>query len=116
MATNSHTPFGVLLPSLPSLPYVNQELKRIPSRTRVRLILLGLGEDLSQELHLAYLQSQAQGNDQMATRRAIHAAGERFRYHEIVRRAKYEVPEELAGTAYHRLVYGTEPEQENAAE
>ena len=116
MATNSRTPIGVLLPTLPSLPFVNQELQRIPGRTRACLIQLGLGGDLIQELHLSYFQSQAQGNTHVAIRRALHAAGERFRYHEIVRRAKYEVPEELAGAAYHRLVYGTEPGEDNTNE
>jgi hypothetical protein len=99
---------------VPSLPYTKRELRRIPSRTRERFRKLQLSEDLEQELHLSYYLAIAREIKGPALERALHAAGERFRYHNIVQPAKYEVPEALAGASYHRLMYGTDPEDTNA--
>ena len=110
MASHSSALSG---PELPSLPYTKQELRRIPSRARARFVRLGLLQDLEQELHLAYYQAIAGGVNGPALGRALHAAGERFRYRNLVRPAKYEVPEALAGASYHRLMYGAEPEDTN---
>lgn len=77
---------------------------------------LGLSQDLEQELHLAYYEGQSEKFDDTDTKKALHAAGERFRYREIVRRAKYEVPEEFAGAAYHSLMYGETPEPGDGAD
>ena len=103
------TPTGVSHPPLPSSEYVKQELKRIPIAARIRLNQLGFGADLEQELHLAYYLKIKDCPTPAALKRVIHAAGERLRYREVVRRAKYEVPEELAGRKYHLLMYGEEP-------
>jgi hypothetical protein len=108
MSKHKCAPTGVPDPALTARDYVRQELKRIPLRTRTRLSQLGLRADLEQELHLAYYQKARERPTSVALKRAIHAAGERLRYREIVRRAKYEVPEDLAGAAYHTLVYGIE--------
>lgn len=100
-------PNGVSDPALTSLHYVKQELKRISLRTKIRLKKLGLHADLEQELYLAYYNKVRERPTPAALKRAIHAAGERLRYREIVRRAKYEVTEDQAGPAYHTLVYGS---------
>jgi hypothetical protein len=105
------TPTGVPQPPLPSRDYVKQELRRIPIAARIRLNQLGFSADLEQELHLAYYLKIKDRPTPAALKRAIHAAGERLRYREVVRRAKYEVPEEFAGTNYHQLVYGTDPNE-----
>lgn len=95
---------------LPSHHFVKQELRRIPNSVRIGLHRLGLSQDLEQELHLAYYEKQSQKSNDAGIKKALHAAGERFRYREIVRRAKREVPEEFAGAAYHSLMYGEVPE------
>jgi hypothetical protein len=110
--TGISAPNRVPEPPLPSLDYVNQELKRIPHRSQLRLTKLGVRSDLEQELHLAFYRAIMSGSNPATLRRAIHAAGERLRYREIVRRAKFEVPEELAGSAYHQLMYGTYSDEE----
>jgi hypothetical protein len=99
-----------------SLAFVKQELKRIPRGVRIGLRKLGLFEDLIQELHLAYFLAQKKATGASDINRALHAAGERFRYREIVRRAQREVAEELAGAAYHSLVYGNTPETNGGAD
>lgn len=109
MKPTHSTPKGSSALVLPSLELVQQELKRIPTRARIRLNRLGFGADLEQELHLAYYLKIKERPAPAALKRAIHAAGERLRYREVVRRAKYEVPEELAGNKYHQLMYGTGP-------
>jgi hypothetical protein len=111
MRTNTLIPKGIAEPPLPSLDYVKQELRRIPNRAKIYLKQLGFGADLEQELHLAYYEKIREGPTPAALKRAIHAVGERLRYREVVRRAKYEVPEELAGRSYHLLMYGAEPEE-----
>lgn len=93
-----------------SLSFVRRELKRIPRVVRIGLRKLGLLEDLEQELHLAFFQTASLTNDFQEIARALHAAGERFRYREIVRRKEREVAEGFAGSAYHALVYGEAPE------
>lgn len=100
-------------PSLPSSLFVENELKRIPISSRITFNRLGLTEDLKQELHLAYYENQ--GKDVSSVKRALHAAGEKFRYHEIVRRAAREVPESLS-PEYQRLVYGRVPKTEEDSE
>ena len=105
------TPRVVADPLLPSTDYVKQELKRIPVSARIRLNQLGFSADLEQELHLTYYEKIKDRPTPAALKRAIHAAGERLRYREVVRRAKYEVPEELAGRKYHQLMYGTDPNE-----
>jgi hypothetical protein len=102
-------PSGVPQPFLPSFDYVKQELKRIPIAARIRLSQLGLSADLEQELHLAYYLIIKDRPTPTALKRTIHASGERLRYREVVRRAKYEVPEELAGRKYYLLMYGESP-------
>ena len=104
---------GIPYQKLASLPFVEQELKRIPLKTRRHLRNLGLGDDLEQELHLAYYKTLADRAAVNTVRRALHAAGERLRYREVVRPTKYQVPEERAGDSYHRLVYGIEPNPSN---
>lgn len=89
-----------------SLSFVKQELRRIPRGVRIGLRKLGLFDDLLQELHLAYLQAKPKAAQSTDISRALHAAGERFRYHQLVRRAQREVPEDFAGRAYRALVYG----------
>ena len=91
---------------LPSSDYIKQELRRIPIATRIRLRQLGMDCDLEQELHLAYYEKTRMSVTGAEIKRAIHAAGERLRYREVVRRAKYELPEEMAGHRYHLLMYG----------
>lgn len=100
----------------PSYHFVKQELRRIPNSVRIGLRRLGLSQDLEQELHLAYYGRQSQNVDDVVIRKALHAAGERFRYREIVRRAKHEVPEEFAGAAYHSLMYGEAPESDQGSD
>jgi hypothetical protein len=109
MNSYASTPPRVLEPLLPSLDYVKQELRRIPTAAKIRLNQLGFRADLEQELHLAYYENIKERPSPAALKRAIHAAGERLRYREVVRRAKYECPEELAGREYHLLMYGEEP-------
>jgi len=106
MNRDKSTPHGVPQPLLPSFDYVKNELKRIPISARIRLNQLGLSADLEQELHLAYYQKIKERPTPAALKRDIHAAGERLRYREVVRRAKYEQPEEFAGRQYHLLMYG----------
>ena len=101
-----------LLPA--AVSFVNQELKRIPTKTKTRLKRLGVFEDLTQDLHLTAYQEFKLNSEDDKVKRAMHAAGERFRYHEIVRRAKFEVPEELAGEKYHQYVYGKDEDQDLA--
>src|SRR2546427_472086 len=111
--TKNSAPTGASQPPLPSLDYVNQELRRIPKAARIGLNRLGFGADLTQELHLAYYETVRKDSTPAALKRAIHAAGERLRYREAVRRAKYDVPEEFAGRKYHLLMYGEDPNQES---
>ena len=113
MSKHSSAPTGVSQPPLASLDYVKQELKRIPRAARIGLNRLGFGADLTQELHLAYYETIRTEPTPAALKRAIHAAGERLRYREVVRRAKYDVPEELAGRKYHLLMYGEDPNQQS---
>jgi len=113
MNTDMSTPTGSFDSALPSLKFVQQELKRIPIAARIRLNQLGFRADLEQELHLAYYLKIKERPTPAALKRAIHAAGERLRYREVVRRAKYEVPEELAGAKYHQLMYGTSPNDDS---
>jgi hypothetical protein len=103
------TPNGVPRALSPSFVYIKQELKRIPITVRVRLNQLGLGDDLEQELHLAFYEKTAARATSAEVKRAIHAAGERLRYREIVRKAKYELPEDLAGHKYQLFMYGEDP-------
>src|ERR1700690_2209673 len=103
MAQASTIP-GLPLPS--SISFVTQELRRIPRSVHIGLSKLGLSEDLAQELHLAYYESHPTKDGGVAVKKALHAAGERFRYKEMVRRAQREVPEAFAGASYHSLVYG----------
>jgi hypothetical protein len=110
MASQSHVP-TVSLSLIPSTPFVEKELRRIPKSARIGFKKLGLLEDLKQELHLAFYQSQAP--DSVEPTKAMHAAGERFRYREVVRRARREVPEALAPRSYHTLVYGEPPEDDS---
>jgi hypothetical protein len=109
MKCTTSTQKGSSASALPSLELVQQELKRIPRGARIRLNRLGFGADLEQELHVAYYLKIKERPTPAALKRAIHAAGERLRYREVVRRAKYEVPEEFAGNKYHQLMYGTSP-------
>ncbi|MDX6403867.1 MAG: hypothetical protein QOH70_1322 [Blastocatellia bacterium] len=109
MNSNESTPTGVSEPLLPSLDYVKKELRRIPTAAKIRLNQLGVRDDLAQELHLAYYENIRKRSTAAVLKRAIHAAGERLRYREVVRRAKYEVPEDFAGREYHLLMYGEEP-------
>jgi hypothetical protein len=104
-------PAGVPQPLLASSLYVKRELQRIPIAARIRLNQLGFSPDLEQELHLAYFKKISEAATPEALTRAIHAAGERLRYREVVRRAKYQVPEEFAGSKYHQLMYGTDPNE-----
>lgn len=113
MSKQSSAPTGVPQPPLPSLEYVKQELNRIPRAARFGLNKFGFAADLTQELHLAYYDTIRTQPAPAALKRAIHAAGERLRYREVVRRAKYEVPEELAGRNYHLLMYGEDLNQES---
>src|SRR6266536_6017251 len=111
MNRETSTTAGVPQPLLPSFDYVKQELRRIPIAARIRLNQLGFSADLEQELHLAYYEKIKDRPTPAALKRAIHAAGERLRYRAVVRRAKYEVPEEFAGSKYHQLMYGTDPNE-----
>ena len=99
-----------------SLSFVKRELFRIPRGVRIGLRKLGLLEDLVQELHLAYYEAQAKAAENEEVSKALHAAGERFRYREVVRRAQREVHEDFAGGAYHALVYGEAPEPDEGSE
>lgn len=111
MASQSHVPTISVSP-IPSTPFVEKELRRIPKSARIGFKKLGLLEDLNQELHLAFYQSLAPENSGELAK-AMHAAGERFRYREVVRRAQREVPEALAPRSYHTLVYGESPEDDS---
>lgn len=113
MNNETLTPSGSSDSALPSLKFVQQELKRIPTAAKIRLNQLGFRADLEQELHLAYYLKIKERPTPEALKRALHAAGERLRYREVVRRAKYEVPEELAGSKYHQLMYGTPPNDDS---
>ncbi len=103
------------LPSrvVPSRSRIQDELRRIPRRTRAILRAQGLDEDLTQEIQLALLTAPA---DATARRRHVHAAAERFRYHEVVRPRRRMVPESEAPAAYHSLVYGSPSRNEIEAQ
>ena len=113
MNNDMSTPTGSLDSALPSLQFVQQELRRIPTAAKISLYRLGFRADLEQELHLAYYEKIKERPTPEALKRAIHAAGERLRYREVVRRAKYDVPEELAGSKYHQIMYGTSPNDDS---
>lgn len=94
---------GVPIPSCPSQQFVEAEIRRLPSGTKSRFRRLGLYDDLSQELHLAYYEA---GDSPEQKRRAVHAASERLRYREILRRARREVPEDMAPAWCSEILYG----------
>lgn len=114
MNKKTRTRTRVAKPYLPSDDFVKQELRRIPITARIRLGRLGFGADLVQELHLAFYKTVKEDPTPATIKRALHAAGERLRYREVVRRAKFEVPEELAGQKYHQLMYGVDPGEPSA--